>query len=132
VTLLPVEPVRVTIPAQDGWVEEDLPALCCNPQCDRRGGQTHHVVRRSETGGPIRWVAIDGVILLNEWRICLWCHEMLNCHDAWIRYLTPFGWVWYAALPARRSPVAGHGGPDFIQHPKSGRWFRLIGPLRRR
>lgn len=125
-TLGPVEEARVTIPAQDGWVDEPQEQACCNPECDRRGTQTHHVVRRSATAGAKRWVAVDGVVLLNERRVCAWCHEDLNNHNAWVRHFTGQGWVWYAAVPGQHSL-----GPDLIQHPKSGRYFRRVGTLKR-
>lgn len=125
-TLLPVEPIRVTIPPQDGWVEPEQSYNCCNPECNRNGMEGHHVVRRSETGGPKDWIAVDGLVLFNKLRVCNVCHCDLTEHRTWIRYFTGAGWLWYAAVPG------GERGPreDFIQHPKSGRWFRLIGPVK--
>lgn len=124
-TLAPVEEIRITIPSQDWEVELPELLLCANPDCKRRGTQLHHVVRRSATAGPKRWVAVDGIVLLNEIPVCLWCHEDLNAHKAWIRYFTGGSWVWYTALPGQ--PELQHG--DF-QHPKSGRWFRRVGRIR--
>lgn len=126
-TLLPVETVRVTVPAQDSWPDDGNSPYCCCPSCAQAGTQTHHVVRRSETAGPKRWVAVDGLVLLNELRVCLWCHDKLNNHDAWIRYVDGEGWVWYAA--ARRGEL--RLDPErFIQHPKSGRWFKSLGRVK--
>lgn len=128
-TLAPVEEIRVTIPSQEWEVELPELLLCVNPDCTRRGTQKHHVVRRSAMAGPKRWVAIDGVVLLNEVPVCLWCHEDLNNHEAWIRYFTGEGWVWYAAGPAG-SRASDWPGIESIQHPKSGRLFWKIGPLK--
>lgn len=125
-TLLPVEPIRVTIPAQEGWVKGETSERCANPECDQRGTETHEVVRRSYTAGAKRWVAIDGFVIGNQVRLCHSCHEDITQHRAWIRYLTGEGWVWYAAPPAG----AGSPGSGSVQHPKSGRWFARLGPLK--
>jgi hypothetical protein len=125
VTLAPAFDSQISIPEQE-WAEPEPSHYCANPRCDRLGTQGHHIVRRSATGGPKRWIAIDGVVLLNEVRVCLWCHEDLNRHAAWIRYFTGEGWLWYAAAPA--ALAAGAAGS--VQHPKSGRWFVPFGPLK--
>jgi hypothetical protein len=125
-TLLPIEPVRVTVPPQDCWPDEENAHWCANPDCDQYGSETHHVVRRSETAGPKRWVSIDGLVICNEVRVCSRCHCNITEHRAWIRYEEGTGWVWWAARP----PDATADPSEFYEHPKSGRLFRRVGPLK--
>jgi hypothetical protein len=125
-TLAPAYDVEISVPGRQDWPEPEPYEGCCNPTCRKRGEQTHHVVRRSATAGPVRWVVVDGVVLLNEVRVCLWCHDDLNNHRAWIRYFTERGWLWYAAAPAAQA--AGAAGS--VQHPKSHRWFMPLGSLK--
>lgn len=122
-TLSPVEQVRIGVPPQEGWVEGHPELLCCCPSCGKVGTQTHHVITRKFTLGAKRWVTVDGLVLLNERRVCLWCHDDINNHLAWIMYAEGEGWVWYVA----RSPLPHETA---FQHPKSGRWFVLVGPLK--
>lgn len=129
VTLSPVEDLRVTIPPQDCWVDPGREERCCNPTCGGPGAQEHHIVRRSATAGPKRWVNIDGLVLLNARRVCLHCHEEINNHRVWIRYLTGESWVWYGSA-GRATAGIEIDGYYAITHPKSGRVFIRIGPLK--
>jgi len=126
-TLLPVEEIRVTVPDRQDWPTGEDDWRCCNPNCGQRGTEGHHVVRRTATSGPVDWVAVDGIVLQNVVRVCHTCHEDITQHRAWIRHLPGEGWVWYAALPRG---LAASPGADRVQHPKSGREFVRIGPVR--
>lgn len=102
-TLLPAAKAEIRV-FRGETVEHDDETVCAHPACGEwRGLERHHVVRRSETGGPERWVIIRGVILLNERRFCRHHHTMLTGeiggHRGWIRYLEGEGWVWYAPAP---------------------------------
>lgn len=119
-TLLPVEDTRITVPAQD-WPEPEPVVRCQGPVCQRQGTQWHHVVRRSATGGPVDWVCIDGLVLWNKVRVCLWCHQRINDHLYWIRYEDGVGWVWWKR-EARHPASLGM----WVQHPKSEAWFARL------
>jgi len=108
------EPVRETV--------------CAFPKCANRGGlEPHHVVRRSETGGPVDWVAINGVVLYNKRYLCHVHHAMVTGgvggHRGWIRYLEGDGWVWYAPAPA------GAGAPGAVVDKVGALWVP-VGPLK--
>ncbi len=84
--------------------EPEAEVVCAHPACANRGAlEPHHVVRRTATGGPVRWVIVNGVVLLNVRMFCHVHHSMLTGeiggHRAWIRYLSGQGWVWYAPTP---------------------------------
>ena len=115
-TLRAVEPVRLTIPKQEGWLEYDLPPLCQVPECSRTWDHRHHILRRSQTSGPKRWVTIDGLVVPNVMAICERHHDqvtgMVGGHQAKIRFpsvealragLYSAWWLWYARLPQRAS-----------------------------
>lgn len=127
VTLLPAPKVAIEIYHGETVVLQEE-TVCCHPACwERWGLQTHHVVRRSETGGPVRWVLINGVVLLNERRVCTPHHRELTGelggHLAWIRYLEGESWVWYAPAPA------GHSGPGGVTDKLGAIWLP-VGPLK--
>lgn len=119
-TLLPCVRSEITVPIGVVTIELEPETVCAHPQCAIRYGlQTHHVVRRSETGGPVRWVIVNGVLLLNERRLCQIHHAMvtgeIGGHRAWIRYLEGHGWVWYAPAPL--------GGPDAVLDKLGSAWI---------
>ena len=127
-TLLPCP--RIEIAVYDGplVVEPQDETVCAHPACGEGWGlERHHVVRRSETGGPERWVVVNGVILLNERWLCHIHHVMVTGevggHRGWIRYLEGHGWVWYA--PAPPGHAASGGVPD-----KLGCLWLPVGPLK--
>lgn len=102
-TLLPCPKSEISV-WHGATVEHAEETVCAHPGCwEVWSLETHHVVRRTETGGPVRWVRINGVILLNERRFCRLHHRQLTGevggHSAWIRYLEGEGWVWYAPAP---------------------------------
>jgi len=105
-TLMPCARSEITATWGIGaWPEPEKETVCSHPKCANRGElEPHHVVRRSETGGPKHWVAVNGVVLLNERRLCHVHHVMVTGevggHRGWIRYLEGEGWVWYAPAPA--------------------------------
>lgn len=118
-TLLPVEPIRITVPDQDAWIKEPLPETCQVPGCGERGEKGgHHVVRRSHTGRPVDFVAVDGVVLDNRVRLCFEHHCMVTDHRAWIRYKTGAGWEWWQEADPEDTMTR-----YFFVHPKSGRVF---------
>lgn len=86
------------------------------------GLQWHHIVRRSATGGPVDWIAVDGLVLWNKLRVCIHCHERINNHGIRLWYEDGEGWsVWVSiAYPLNTDQ------PGWWQHPKSGTWFARI------
>lgn len=128
-TLLPAEPIRITVPSQDRWTWEGLPDQCQVPDCaEPRESGGHHVVRRSHTGGPVDYVCIDGLVLPNRVALCTIHHGDVTDHRAWIVYRAEQGWLWYRTnkFVLRHKIEAG----ECIVHPKSGRQFYLVGPLK--
>lgn len=126
-TLLPCAKREVAVFCGETVVLQEE-TVCCHPACGETWGlECHHVVRRSETGGPVRWVVINGVVLLNERRVCKSHHRELTGelggHRAWIRYLEGDGWVWYA--PAPRGSLVPGGVVD-----KIGALWLPVGPLK--
>lgn len=131
-TLLPCPPADIKV--YRGVAVEDPGAddVCCHPHCEVRWGlETHHIVRRSDTGGPVRWVVIRGVVLLNERKVCPKHHLELTGgvggHRGWIRYLEGEGWVWYAPAPlGSPAPLAS------AVVSKTGAVWLPVGALKRR
>jgi hypothetical protein len=120
VTLRAVEPVRLTIPPQEGWLALGVQPWCQHPFCESSYWlEGHHVVRRSETGGPKDWVSIDGIVCFNRVSLCKEHHDEITGgvggHRARIRFPTveelerglySRWWVWYAAVrPASGGPL---------------------------
>jgi hypothetical protein len=127
-TLLPCEQARITVPPQDKWPWNGIPGMCQVPGCRERGEPgSHHVVRRSFTGGPMRFVSIDGVVLINEVRLCHRHHSEVTDHFAWIVYEEGNGWVWYVEWKSMFEELPNE---QIIKQPKSGRKFRRRGPLK--
>ena len=122
-TLAAVEPVRITIPPQEGWIEPESIYRCEIPACVRAGSQWHHIVRRSQTGGPKDWISIDGLVIWNKAWICLWCHDDINNHNVWIRYVDGV-WAVFKRIRLTHTPREG-----WIQNEKSGAWFMRIGQI---
>lgn len=124
-TLRPAEDVRLSIPPQDCWIEYDIPPVCQVPGCQEPWAHRHHIVRRTKTGGPQRWVAVDGVVLPNVMGICFRHHEqvtgMVGGHWARIGFpsieeltggLYRPWWVWYSRVPSPGlEPVWHEVGP---------------------
>lgn len=127
-TLLPCAKLEIAVYRGDQVTEPETEIVCCHPACHEGWGlETHHVVRRSETGGPVRWVVVHGVILLNERKVCKPHHRELTGelggHLAWIRYLEGEGWVWYAPAPT------GLSGPGWVTDKLGALWLP-VGPLK--
>ena len=109
-TLLAVEDARLGWPGDDWPHDFDIPPGCMHPYCQQRWSQRHHVVRRSATGGPRRFVSIDGLVVPNVVGLCDIHHDQLTGlvggHRAAIvfppapeiaRDLYRGWWVWYGA-----------------------------------
>lgn len=101
-TLRPVEPARVTIdPRRYTWCPAlERPSRCAVPGCPvtyRLEG--HHVIPRSQTGGPLDYVTVDGVVLPNVVTLCREHHADvtggLGGHRAAIRHEPDGPWVWF-------------------------------------
>lgn len=126
-TLLPCP--KVDIQVYDGaHVVPGEETVCAHPACWSTWAlETHHVVRRTETGGPARWVLVRGVVLLNERRLCRPHHRELTGelggHLGWIRYLEGEGWVWYAPAPP------GPSVPGAVSDKLGALWLP-VGPLK--
>ena len=96
------------------------------PRCNERWAHRHHIVRRSATGGPKRYVSVDGLVLPNLMGICMRHHDqvtgMVGGHWAKICFpsieelaanLYKPLWMWYARLPS----------------PNSDPYWQLLGPI---
>lgn len=133
-TLLPVEQARISYPEPDEFVEYERSWVCQQPDCERAAAHTHEIVRRSHAVGVAEVVAVDGVVLPNQVRLCAWCHHDVTVHHAWIRYVDGEGWAWYRACQSYEAAIyVAEGGNEFwqfIQQPKSGQWFKRIGNLK--
>lgn len=118
--------MRISIPPGE-WVGYDLPPVCQVPDCEEVWVHRHHIVRRSATGGPRRWVAVDGLVLPNLMGICYRHHQQVTGqwggHFARVVFPLPEAieaglyrawWLWYARLP---------GGPG-----SAPQWY-LKGPI---
>lgn len=106
-TLLAVEPVRLSLdPRRYVWcVTVELKPVCYAPGCAIHFGlHKHHIVRRSQTGGPLDYVTIDGLVTQNVVNLCRVHHEAVTGavggHSGWIRHLAGLGWVWYSPAPS--------------------------------
>lgn len=112
-TLRPVEASRITVPPQDAWIPYELPFICQVPGCWHSADDPHHIVRRSDTGGPVDYVSIDGLVVANKMAICRTHHDEVTGgvggHKAMIRFpgweeiahgLYSAWWLWYARLPS--------------------------------
>lgn len=100
-TLLPVEPARLTIdPRRYSWcAKPELQMFCSVPGCGVGFGlHTHHIVPRSQTGGPLDYVTIDGLVRVNVCKLCPQHHADLTSpvggHRAMIRWVDGEGWCW--------------------------------------
>lgn len=129
-TLLPCPKAEIAVYRGD-TIEPDRELRCAHPTCAVGFAlETHHVVRRTETGGPVRWVVINGVILLNERKVCHDHHLQLTGevggHKAWIRYLEGAGWMWYAPAPPGASGQPG----QLAAVDKLGCLWLPVGPLK--
>jgi hypothetical protein len=89
----------------------------------QRWDHRHHIVRRSATAGPKRWISVDGLILPNVAGLCKLHHDQvtggIGGHQAKIGFpsleqlvdgLYRAWWLWYARLPAHRS-----GTDDWVE-----------------
>lgn len=109
--------MRITVPHGD-WIDYDPATVCQVPNCEELSMHPHHIVRRSATGGPKRWVAIDGLVLPNVMGICGRHHQEVTGQwgGHWAKVVFPLPeeiqaglyrawWLWYARLPggSRRS-----------------------------
>jgi 5-methylcytosine-specific restriction endonuclease McrA len=113
-TLRPVEPIRLTIPPQDFPLPYDIPPQCQVPRCPRPWDHRHHIVPRSRTTGPKRYVAVDQIVLPNVCGLCFQHHEnvtgVVGGHFAKIRVptqdeidlglFTERCWLWYTRGPS--------------------------------
>lgn len=134
-TLLPAEPARVTIdPRRYSWCPPlVLDSVCYAPGCTEVWQiQRHHIVRRSNTGGPLDYITIGGLVVPNVCMLCRDHHDMVTGlvggHRAWIRYETGEGWLWYRPT---RSGVAAWGGGARSGRilDKLGQEWVAVGPL---
>lgn len=112
VTLLPVDLVRVAM-LGDGWGAYDSSPVCQHPRCHETWGlEGHHCVPRSRTGGPRRFVSVDGQVIRNVIWLCHVHHNdltgMVGGHRGWLRYpekddgLSRRWWLWYCPSPTNR------------------------------
>ena len=111
-TLRPVEAIRLKVPPQERWIPYELPPICQVPGCWLPMEDPHHIVRRSDTGGPVDYVTVDGLVLANKIGICRPHHDEVTGgvggHKARIGFpewqdivdgLYSAWWLWYARLP---------------------------------
>jgi hypothetical protein len=71
----------------------------------------------------VSFIAIGGLVLRNEVKLCHQHHVDVTDHHAWIIYEAAIGWVWW-----HETKDPNEGGV-FKVHEKSGRVFRRVGPL---
>lgn len=126
-TLLPYNGPVAAVDPYGPAPEPEL--VCAHPACrEHYLLEAHHVVRRSATGGPARWVALNGVVLLNVRMLCRKHHDQVTGqvggHKGWIRYLEGAGWAWYTPAP----PGAAVS-PGAVVDKVGGLW-KLVGPLK--
>lgn len=123
-TLLPVEPVRVTLdPRKYSWCPSpELTPWCAVPNCSSAFRlQKHHIYRRSAAGRPSDYITIDNLVVPNVCHLCRKHHSMvtgeIGGHKLWIIY--DEGWQVYR-------PTRGLGR---IISKDGTAWVR-VGPLR--
>lgn len=127
-TLSPIDaPVRLTVPDRQEWAELGVSEVCQAADCQQLGTQWHHVFRRTQTAGPVDWVAIDGLVIFNKIRLCLWCHDKINSHAAWVVY-DEHGWWEWAVRTKRTEPGRFHGR-EIVQS-KSKDIFIVVGKVK--
>lgn len=138
-TLLPVEPTRITIDESYEWCTEIvLPPWCQVPWCGSGWHtQKHHIVRRSHTGGPLDYITVDGVAVQNVFRLCQNCHSHLTSpvggHRAMIRWFDSHGWVWCLPInqiltPEQQVCCSALAAPLLYTTPRGQTW-RGVGLL---
>ena len=71
------------------------PGVCSNPFCGKPGVDKHHIVRRSELGGPYDWVEYNGVRIGNVCLLCRECHRGITENRTMIQWsiLGYYEWV---------------------------------------
>lgn len=79
----------------DQYADYKVGPTCSVPGCARLADHAHHIVRRSELGGPFAWVRMpDGVEVGNLTGLCFNHHNEVTENKTQIRYVDGvFYWV---------------------------------------
>lgn len=91
------------VPDQHGLPAFSWRGVCRVPGCRKAADEAHHIVPRGRTGGPLRYIVLDGQVVANLAGICAFHHLRITTGEAWI--------IWQDARWHYKSPQRAHPEP---------------------
>lgn len=89
---------------------------CSVPGCTKFADHTHHIVRRSELGGPFLWVRMpDGVEIGNVTGLCWRHHDDVTVNSERITYVDGL-YLWTDGTPLTQQPPMKGFEREEIEH----------------
>ena len=91
----------LALPEPHGLTPYSWRGVCRVPECRRPATDPHDIVPRGRTGGPLRYVLLDGQLVAIVAGLCARHHDRITTGVSMIHWLTP---RWHYSSPERPDP----------------------------
>lgn len=90
------------LPDQHGLSPFSWRGVCRIPRCGRPATDPHHAVARGRTGGPLRYILLDGQLVPNLIGLCAFHHHRLTVGESVLLWRSG---RWHYKSPERAEPA---------------------------